>query len=608
MAGGGALLLYALTVHPGLVGGDAGELAAAACAGGVAHPPGYPLHGLLLRLVAFGDVLLHFNLVSAVGGALTVGLLCETVTRWTGRAEAGLFSAAAWLASPLPWRYATTLEVFSLHTALLAAVALALTVDVSRGGTRRSAFVLGLLSALAVTHHQTALFLVLPAVGLRAWRHPSMTALTLGGLAGCAPLLLLPLWSGTATAFSWGELRTFDGLITHLLRREYGTFQLAAGEGRGGLFDFLSAFAHFEWRQLGGAAALLAIAGAFTVTRDVRRWLGVALVSLVLCLFVFGALANLPLDNPLLRAVVERFFLMPHLLLCAGAGLAVLRSKGVSSRAVLVAAGLLVAVGIARHPRHDDTTVRSYGEAVLAQPPGALVLTQGDLISNTAHALQACEGLRAELPVVDQQLLTYRWYVERLRHARPDLNFPGERWHPTEAGAFTLTHFLQANPGRPLILCGGLKAGDALPLRRVPWGLCERVLREGEAFDEAQWFEQSAAALPPLDRTSATAEPGSWEEVVRRDAWHARAQRGLHALEVGMAQGDDVTWLRRAYDILVECTVKDEAPQAAVFKNLGIAAGRLGRTEEMKAAFRRYLEVGPKGDPQREALRALVQQ
>ena len=96
------------------------------------------------------------------------------------------------------------------------------------------------------------------------------------------------------------------------------------------------------------------------------------------------------------------------------------------------------------------------------------------------------------------------------------------------------------------------------------------------------------------------------EARVRRDVWHARAQRGLTSLTLGIEQHDDVTWLTRAYEILRECAERDEAPQPSVLKNLGIAAGRLGKTEEMKAALRRYLTVAPKEDPELAAVRALV--
>ena len=45
-----------------------------------------------------------------------------------------------------------------------------------------------------------------------------------------------------------------------------------------------------------------------------------------------------------------------------------------------------------------------------------------------------------------------------------------------------------------------------------------------------------------------------------------------------------------------------------MLKNLGIAAGRLGKTAEMKAAFTRYVTVAPKDDPELPAVRALAEQ
>ncbi len=80
----------------------------------------------------------------------------------------------------------------------------------------------------------------------------------------------------------------------------------------------------------------------------------------------------------------------------------------------------------------------------------------------------------------------------------------------------------------------------------------------------------------------------------------------MTALTLGIEQNNDVTWLTRSYEILRECADRDEAPQPSVLKNLGIAAGRLGKTEEMKAALRRYLSIAPKDDPELAAVRALT--
>lgn len=653
----GALLVYALTLHPSVPGGDAGELMAAACAGGVAHPPGYPLHGLLSRvalLVPLGDALTRLNFVSAFVGAIAVGLLADVLRRWTRRVEAGVLAAACWLASPLPWTYATGAEVFALHACLLAWFTWALTRDVlgarevsaqksdpprppsqpprrffdklsssmgfgaaalesqpgnadAQQAAGRSALWLGLTAGLAITHHHTALFFVTPLLALRAWRHPHRKRIVIGLALGFAPLLLLPLWSNTPTPFSWGDLRTPQGFLTHFLRREYGTFQLSADHEGNGLLDFLGAFARFEGAQLYAVVAFLALVGFLQVIRfaRARRWLTGVGVVVLLSLIVFGALANLPVDQPLFRGVVERFFLMPHLMLCASAGLAV--DWLPRPRVALAVAASLLVLGFFQRPHHDRSVER-YGRALLTQPEGALVLTQGDLMGNATRALQACAGVQPGLRVVDQQLLTYDWYVARLKVAMPDVVLPGTRWHPRDAGAFTLQQLLMGNVKRPLVVCGGLKPGDGHNFRVAPWGLCERYFAPEVPFDDDAWWTQSAQVLPPLEDSRADAPAGSWEEAVRRDAWHARAQRGLFALNVAIARGNDATWLERAYAVLKEVTEHDEAPQAATWKNFGITAGRMGKKQEMRVAFKKYVALAPPGDPELAAIRGLVEE
>ena len=74
-----ALALYVATVARSLPAGDSGELITAAATLGVAHPPGYPLYiwlgHLWILLKPFGSVALRLNLLSAVAGAATAGLL-----------------------------------------------------------------------------------------------------------------------------------------------------------------------------------------------------------------------------------------------------------------------------------------------------------------------------------------------------------------------------------------------------------------------------------------------------------------------------------------------------------------------------------------------------
>jgi hypothetical protein len=246
--------------------------------------------------------------------------------------------------------------------------------------------------------------------------------------------------------------------------------------------------------------------------------------------------------------------------------------------------------------------LEAYGETLLRRPAEALVLVQGDLMSGVTRALLACRGEAPGLRVIDQQHLTYGWYVERLRRVMPEVTFPGAKWHPRDEGAFTLAAFLDANAGRPVVVCGGLKPGDPVAGRLVADGLCERLVRPGESFEAEAWW--AAMLVPPV--MEGTFPSGSWEAVAQRDVFDARARRGLFALEEAIARGDDRQWLERAAAVLREAVTVDPTPAGATWKNLGITEGRLGNADPMRAAFERYLAVAPVDDADVPKIRAVM--
>lgn len=72
-----ALVIYIITLSPTINFIDSGELITVGVTAGIAHPPGYPLYTLLSIIGArlpFSDPAVGVNLVSAVSGALAVGL------------------------------------------------------------------------------------------------------------------------------------------------------------------------------------------------------------------------------------------------------------------------------------------------------------------------------------------------------------------------------------------------------------------------------------------------------------------------------------------------------------------------------------------------------
>jgi hypothetical protein len=101
-------LLYGATTARDIVLGDTPELIAAAVTLGVPHAPGYPLFtmlGHLFSLFPVDPLPFRVNLLAAVCGALTVGIIYFTALRltrhWLPSAGAALLLAS----SPLFWRW-----------------------------------------------------------------------------------------------------------------------------------------------------------------------------------------------------------------------------------------------------------------------------------------------------------------------------------------------------------------------------------------------------------------------------------------------------------------------------------------------------------------------
>ena len=176
----------------------------------------------------------RINLSSAVCGALASAFLAAAVAEWRGCAWTGLIAGGAFAFAPLVWDYAVQAEVFALNNLcnallLLLLVRFARTPSLSNGCAGAWAIGLGL------TNQHTIIFFCVPYAiwALIVGRRQLVSArafgwLCLAGLIGLAPYAYLVLAGGPDAAWgSWGEQRSLSGWLTHVLRRDYGTFRLA---------------------------------------------------------------------------------------------------------------------------------------------------------------------------------------------------------------------------------------------------------------------------------------------------------------------------------------------------------------------------------------------
>lgn len=206
------LALYVATAAPTVYHLDSAELTTAAATGGLMRATGYPLYLVLGRLwcqLPLGDAGYRMNLLSAVCGALTL-VLAARVLRRLGAGPWAIFGALGLLATArFFWSLSLIAEVYTLHTALVAAVLLALLHWAERPTPRRLGLAT-LVVGLALGNHMATVLLApaclvyVLATAPRAALAPRSLLWAAGGLAaGLAVYLYLPWTYSGEPAFNY---------------------------------------------------------------------------------------------------------------------------------------------------------------------------------------------------------------------------------------------------------------------------------------------------------------------------------------------------------------------------------------------------------------------
>lgn len=642
-----ALTTYVLTLHPSVAGGDSGELVAVAYTLGTAHPPGYPLYtllGKLATLLPIGSIAWRVNLLSAVLDASAAVMLLLAVTRWTGNVWAGLAAGGLFAFAPIVWSYAVVAEVFALNN-LFVATLLWLGVRFQERRDDRTAGVIALTLGLAASNHHTivlfgapfGLWLVLTgSPGLRRARGLLRMAALFA--AGLLPYVYLPLASARLPLMTWGDFSSARGFLDHFLRRDYGTFQLGAGDavGHRAAAALLSYLSDLPAELL--VVGILLAAGGLIVRLRREGPLGLASVTAVgvaLYLAVFGTLANLDLENALLYGVVARFWQQPLVWMCAWAGLgfaacaaALERSIGARWRVALVtsAAAAFVLLQLGLHyddqDQHENTVVVDYGRSILeSMPSDALLVSLGDLDTNSMRYLQLCEQVRPDVRVIDRAMLHYSWARRIIAANYPDVTLPSgpfsrrDDGDPRTAG---LTELIDLNANRPAIFMSRLNADEDRAwqqrYRSWPYGAVEWIVPVGVTLDLERYVTRSNAARRALQSGDRQDWPDtSWEAYVWDRYRDAEFDRGLKLLQHGIATGDDRRPFELARSVFEDLSEVDPAPTPALFKDAGLTYRYLADFDPsyrsgMVRWWTRYLQQAPAADPEVAAIRAMVEE
>lgn len=650
-----ALALYLRTLATSLPTGDSGELISAAWVLGVAHPPGYPTFTMLTALferLPLANPAIGANLLSALlsaGAAVVVGLTIARLAPDIGadvsrvdptrdrtaplRTIAAVLIGAGLLAvSTAFWSYAIAAEVFALNSLLAGAITLGMLAWSWRPGRTWPLWLAALLSGLALTNQQTIVLLapgllVLYVAGLRraATLAPSGPAAATRlvrtiivpvclAFAGLLPYLYLPIAAAGDPPMNWGDPRTLDRFLAHVGRESYGSLRLVASEERGSIVDqlrYLGGYLVDAFSPVGVALG----AGGFGWLAVRRRVEGAALLTMFLVAGPFFVVfANPPADDPVIRGILERFYILPSVPFAvaigvgAAAGLGWLAARLPSSIALRIAPAVgLVAtvalVGVVAVPRiaivdrSGDETALTYARDILEPlPEGALLLMRGDEHFTGIRYAQLVAGVRRDVAALDVELLKHATEVTRVRRAHPTLEIPWRKYDDgVEASIWELA---RANmPERSVFVVGELKEDLPADLVELQVGLAYRVGSAG-ADDPVAAAVGGAVGWDRLRVPTRLWPDSTWEFVIGSDYGELAFELAV-ARQVNRPQADwaEIDRFYREAERL--------APYLEnAFKNHGLLMfNNDGDTAEIIRVWTRYLEFEP-DDPDVAGIRA----
>lgn len=402
----GSLSVYFLTLAPSLTwahwGADGGDFIAAAAAGRMPHPPGFPLYLALARaavLIPVGDPAWRTNVLSALMASGAVTLTAMTLHLRQRSPWVAISAALTMGFAPLFWSQALITEAYTTAAFF---VALALFFE-ARGSSRGTpeVFAVGLTWGLATSVHATLVLLAPLWLAYSAtWKTEQrvfspLARLLLGFGVGLLPYALLPLLGPWPQP--WGDMRTAAGWWEVVTARIYSgyVFGLPLADVPQRLLAW-SVLLVRQFTPLGALAVLLGMSVRWRENR--RRIVGLIVACGLVIAFAFGYSTS---DSHIYFVP-----LLPVVVLLLAEGLTFLVGKGLPGW-IGVALPLMLLVGNwqALDLHRDHAAVGWLARALAATPQDAVLVTMQD--DGHLFALwyaQEALGARRDVLVIDRDL------------------------------------------------------------------------------------------------------------------------------------------------------------------------------------------------------------
>lgn len=469
-----AFIIYMITLAPSVSFWDSGEYITCSWVAGIPHPPGVPFFVLMGRVstVLFSfipSVAARVNLMCAIAGTVTIGLMARLLQRWCQR-----MNFEKWLYRPVSvaggllaafsytvWRNNNATETYAM--AGLLAIAILWVFDLwlerrlSGKPAGRQLLLTGYLMTLSIANHLSALIVVLPIIAMYIlyavrkkafeWRYPGfiVTFMALMILAFSIHLYM-PLRAiqnpeiNETNPCKWSEFREA------LERKQYGQVSILNRKGpfqeQLGLFqEYLSwqmgkpaawtgpmgAFGGAVWAFLWLVLAVLAATGLYAMGARRKDLLVLVGLTFFMASFAFVVYLNFKTgpEGTMAGEVRERdyffgasFIFFAALSMLGGGYL----FKGAKTAAARNSAWLLLVFPITSlvanwHmcDRSGDYVARDYGINLLQScPENSVIITNGDNDTFPLWFAQGVLEVRKDVIISNLSLMNTRWYMRQL--------------------------------------------------------------------------------------------------------------------------------------------------------------------------------------------------
>lgn len=501
-------LVYYSTMAPSVLQIDTGELASAQALLGIAHPTGYPLFtmlGYVFSLIPLPFTTIYqLNLFAALTTSIgvyffmkTVAFILENFTAFEKsgkaskskkqktenkgkaakasmktpetredsnlipqRAEGGSYIIALAIAGGLilafsktVWFQSTSVEVYSLHLALISAAFYTLirafvglrepenlrtrelqnlrTPELENSRTRTipkgqagnfNWLIFAFVLALSFSNHMTTL-LIIPATAYLyfvKFGFKKEAFVNLAKMLGLFfPVLILiyaymPVRAGMDPLINWGNPVDWERIMRHVSGKQYQVWLFSSSEAAAKNFTrFFSGLpAEFYISLLASLLGIFYLIGRYTK------------LLVTTLLLVFGTVLY-AINYDIVD--LESYFLLAYigLSLLAVFGLLFLHEKlgDIKKTAGVAAILVLVQVGITYGGINQSNNLifEQYTKAVLEKSPKNAVIFsyQWDYWLSASYYFQFVEGLRKDVAVIDKELLRRSWYYNQLDNKYP---------------------------------------------------------------------------------------------------------------------------------------------------------------------------------------------